>query len=77
VGELSSYVFLPLRGGDSILHRGTGEGLTPVLLAAAAAQGHCRMLRGVYCKAERGRSGPASYRVTAMESTTFTAPGTC
>jgi PAS domain S-box-containing protein len=34
VGELSSYVFLPLRGGDSMLHRGTGDGLEPVLLAS-------------------------------------------
>jgi PAS domain S-box-containing protein len=33
VGELSSYVFLTLRGGDSILQRGTGAGLAPVLLA--------------------------------------------
>jgi len=33
--ELSSYVFAPLREGDSLLYRGSGEGLQPVLLAAA------------------------------------------
>ena len=33
VKELSNYEFLPLRGGDSALQRGSGEGLVPVLLA--------------------------------------------
>jgi PAS domain S-box-containing protein len=28
-------VFVPLRGGDSMLHRGSGDGLAPVLLASA------------------------------------------
>jgi hypothetical protein len=35
VGELSSYMFLPVRGGDSTLRRGFGDGLAPVLLAGA------------------------------------------
>src|SRR5271167_2847425 len=33
--ELSGYVFSPLRGGDSTLFRGFGDGLEPVLLACA------------------------------------------
>jgi PAS domain S-box-containing protein len=33
--ELSSYVFSPMRGGDSLFYRGSGDGLEPVLLAAA------------------------------------------
>ncbi len=33
--ELSSYVFSPLREGDIALYRGSGNGLTPILLAAA------------------------------------------
>jgi PAS domain S-box-containing protein len=32
VTELSGYSFTPLRSGDSSLHRGTGNGLTPILL---------------------------------------------
>jgi predicted ATPase/signal transduction histidine kinase/CheY-like chemotaxis protein len=35
VGELSSYVFLPLRGGDATLHRGCSGDRAPVLLASA------------------------------------------
>jgi len=35
VEEFSSYVFLPLRGGDATLHRGFGDGVAPVLLASA------------------------------------------
>jgi PAS domain S-box-containing protein len=35
VNELSSYVFSPLRDGDVALHRGSGDGLTPILLVAA------------------------------------------
>jgi PAS domain S-box-containing protein len=35
VKELSSYVFSPLREGDIALHRGSGNGLTPILLVAA------------------------------------------
>jgi PAS domain S-box-containing protein len=35
VKELSSYVFSPLREGDIALYRGSGDGLTPILLAAA------------------------------------------
>ncbi len=35
VNELSSYVFSPLRDGDIALHRGFGNGLAPILLAAA------------------------------------------
>jgi hypothetical protein len=35
VKELSSYVFSPLREGDISLYRGSGNGLTPILLAAA------------------------------------------
>jgi hypothetical protein len=35
----SSYVFLPLREGDSPLYRGYGNGLVPVLLVP------CKMLR--------------------------------
>src|ERR1700692_4867617 len=37
VKELSSYVFSPLREGDIGLCRGSGNGLTPILLAAAEA----------------------------------------
>ena len=33
--ELSSYIFVPLREGDIALHRGSGKGLTPILLVAA------------------------------------------
>ncbi|SHH12025.1 trifunctional serine/threonine-protein kinase/ATP-binding protein/sensor histidine kinase [Bradyrhizobium erythrophlei] len=33
--ELSSYVFSPLREGDIALYRGCGNGLAPILLAAA------------------------------------------
>lgn len=33
--DLSSYAFSPLRGGDLMLYRGFGEGLPPILLAAA------------------------------------------
>ena len=33
--ELSSYVFSPLREGDIALYRGSGNGLTPILLVAA------------------------------------------
>ncbi len=32
--ELSSYVFSPLREGDFALHRGSGNGLAPILLVA-------------------------------------------
>jgi len=35
VNELSSYVFSPLREGDSALYRGSGNGLAPILLVAA------------------------------------------
>jgi hypothetical protein len=35
VMELSSYAFLPLREGDIALFRGAGNGLAPILLAAA------------------------------------------
>jgi PAS domain S-box-containing protein len=35
VKELSSYVFSPLREGDIALFRGSGDGLTPILLVAA------------------------------------------
>jgi hypothetical protein len=35
VNELSGYVFSPLREGDIALYRGSGDGLTPVLLVAA------------------------------------------
>ena len=34
--ELSSYVFSPLHEGDIALHRGSGDGLAPILLVAAA-----------------------------------------
>src|SRR6202040_3046983 len=36
VNELSGYVFLPLREGDISLYRGSGNGLAPILLVAAA-----------------------------------------
>jgi hypothetical protein len=36
VNELSSYAFSPLREGDIALYRGSGNGLAPILLAAAA-----------------------------------------
>jgi PAS domain S-box-containing protein len=36
VKELSSYVFSPLRDGDIALYRGSGNGLAPILLVAAA-----------------------------------------
>jgi PAS domain S-box-containing protein len=35
VTEFSNYVFSPLREGDIALHRGSGNGLAPILLAAA------------------------------------------
>jgi len=35
VKELSSYVFSPLREGDVAVHRGSGNGLAPILLVAA------------------------------------------
>src|SRR6478672_3056281 len=35
MNELSGYVFSPLREGDIALHRGSGSGLTPILLVAA------------------------------------------
>ena len=35
MNELSSYVFSPLREGDIALYRGSGNGLAPILLAAA------------------------------------------
>jgi predicted ATPase/signal transduction histidine kinase len=35
VNELSSYVFSPLREGDVAVHRGSGNGLAPILLVAA------------------------------------------
>jgi len=35
VTELSNYIFSPLREGDIALHRGSGDGLAPILLAAA------------------------------------------
>jgi PAS domain S-box-containing protein len=35
VKELSGYVFSPLREGDIALSRGSGDGLTPILLVAA------------------------------------------
>ena len=33
--ELSGYAFSPLREGDIALHRGSGNGLAPILLVAA------------------------------------------
>ena len=33
--ELLGYVFSPLREGDIALYRGSGNGLAPILLAAA------------------------------------------
>jgi AAA ATPase domain/Protein kinase domain len=35
MNEISGYVFSPLREGDIALYRGSGEGLTPILLVAA------------------------------------------
>src|SRR6201994_2495088 len=35
VNEFSSYVFSPLREGDVALYRGSGTGLSPILLVAA------------------------------------------
>src|SRR5258708_13156983 len=35
VKELLSYVFSPLREGDTALYRGSGDGLAPILLVAA------------------------------------------
>ena len=35
MNELSGYVFSSLREGDTALYRGSGEGLTPILLVAA------------------------------------------
>src|SRR6476646_7820407 len=37
MNELSGYVFSPLREGDIALYRGSGNGLTPILLVAAEA----------------------------------------
>src|SRR6476646_6101958 len=37
MNELSSYVFSSLREGDIALYRGTGNGVTPILLVAAEA----------------------------------------
>jgi len=36
VNELLSYAFTPLRDGDIALYRGSGNGLAPILLVAAA-----------------------------------------
>ena len=33
--ELSGYVVSPLREGDVVLHRGSGTGLSPILLVPA------------------------------------------
>jgi PAS domain S-box-containing protein len=55
VKELSSYVFSPLREGDIALYRGSGNGLTPILLAAAeeTSLGCCERLEHEYAlKAE-------------------------
>jgi PAS domain S-box-containing protein len=41
VNELSSYVFSPLREGDIALYRGSGNGLTPILLAPAEGSLGC------------------------------------
>jgi hypothetical protein len=35
MNELSGYVFSSLREGDIALYRGSGNGLTPILLVAA------------------------------------------
>jgi serine/threonine protein kinase len=35
MGDLSSYEFAALRGGDLTLYRGTGKGLSPILLVTA------------------------------------------
>ena len=35
MNELSGYVFWALREGDIALYRGSGNGLTPILLVAA------------------------------------------
>ena len=35
MNELSGYVFSTLREGDIALYRGSGNGLTPILLVAA------------------------------------------
>jgi hypothetical protein len=56
--ELSSYVFLPLREGEFILYRGSGNGLAPVLLVAAedASLGSFKRLKHelldlkIYCR---------------------------
>src|SRR5260370_5561026 len=40
VNELSSYTFSPLREGDIALYRGSGNGLAPILLAAAEETSH-------------------------------------
>jgi PAS domain S-box-containing protein len=45
MGDLSSYAFLPLSGGDSTLHRGSGEGLAPVLLACAKDASFASLVR--------------------------------
>ena len=37
MNELSGYVFSSLREGDVALYRGSGNGLTPILLVAAEA----------------------------------------
>ena len=36
MNELLSYAFTPLRDGDIALYRGSGNGLAPILLVAAA-----------------------------------------
>jgi serine/threonine protein kinase len=36
VNELSHYAFTPLRDGDITLYRGSGDGLAPILVVAAA-----------------------------------------
>ena len=41
MNELSSYAFTPLRDGDIALYRGSGNGLAPILLAAAETSLDC------------------------------------
>ena len=36
--QLSGYAFSPLREGDIALYRGSGNGLAPILLVAAAGK---------------------------------------
>ncbi len=55
MNELSSYVFSPLREGEIALRRGSGNGLTPILLVAAeeTSLGCCKRLEHEYAlKAE-------------------------